>query len=70
MRAIAATAATWPCGSEPPMRHTASAGTSVWPFRLASITVIVSAGRLDRLANVSWRTFVPSRKLGCNSTDS
>jgi cytochrome d ubiquinol oxidase subunit II len=36
-------------------------GASVWPFSVASIAAITSAGSLDRLARVSWRTFLPSR---------
>nr|VTP03866.1 hypothetical protein BIN_B_05288 [Mycobacterium riyadhense] len=60
-RAIAATAATCPCGSERVMVHAASAGTSACPFSVASIASIASAGSLDRLARVSWRTFLPSR---------
>ena len=60
-RAIAATAATCPCGSERMMVHTDSAGTNVWPFSAASTVAITSVGSLDRLARVSWRTFLPSR---------
>jgi len=60
-RAIAATAATCPCGSERVMVQAAAAGTITRPFNVASITAIVSAGSLDRLAKVSWRTLLPSR---------
>ena len=32
-----------------------------WPFSLASIPLITSAGNVDRFARVSWRTLLPSR---------
>ena len=59
--AIAATAATCPCGSDRVIANSLPAGDSVWPFSVASIALITSAGSLDRLARVSWRTFLPSR---------
>ena len=33
VRAVAWTAATWPCGSDPVMVTASAAGTSCWPFR-------------------------------------
>ena len=60
-RAIAATAATCPCGSDRVIANSLPAGTSVWPFRVASIASTASGGSIDRLATVSLRTAVPSR---------
>jgi hypothetical protein len=59
--AIAATAATCPCGRERTMESSAPVGTSDWPFNVASIASMTSAGSFDRFARVSWRTFLPSR---------
>ena len=60
-RAIAATAATCPCGSDRAMVNSLPAGTSVWPFSVASIASTASGGSIDRLATVSLRTAGPSR---------
>ena len=59
--AMAATAATCPCGSDRTMLNSLPAGTSVWPFSVASIASTASGGSIDRLATVSLRTAGPSR---------
>ena len=60
-RAIAATAATCPCGSDRTMLNSLPAATSVCPFSVASSAVTASAGSLDKLASVSCFTLPPSR---------
>ena len=59
--AIAATAATCPCGSDRVIVTASPTGTSRAPFRVASITSTASGGSIDRFATVSLRTAVPSR---------
>nr|VTO96600.1 hypothetical protein BIN_B_01667 [Mycobacterium riyadhense] len=61
LRAIAATAATSPCGSDRDLLNSEPAGTSVWPFSVASIASTACGGSIDRLATVSLRTLAPSR---------
>ena len=43
------------------MLNSLPAGTSVWPFSVASIASTASAGSIDRFATVSLRTAGPSR---------
>ena len=59
--AMACTAATCPCGSDPVMATARPAGTSRSPFKVASIAVTASAGSADRFASVSCRTLPASR---------
>ncbi len=61
LAAIAAAAATWPCGSDPVMVTACPAGTSRSPFKVASIADTAPAGSADRFASVSCRTLPPSR---------
>ena len=61
LAAIAAAAATWPCGSDPVMVTACPAGTSRSPFKVASIADTAAAGSADRFASVSCRTLPPSR---------
>ena len=61
VRAIAATAATCPCGSERVIVTAPPTGTSRAPFRVASIASTASGGSIDRFATVSLRTVPPSR---------
>ena len=60
-RAMACTAATCPCGSDPAMVTASAAGTSCWPFSPASIRSMTWSGSADRLATVSFLTLPPSR---------
>jgi hypothetical protein len=59
--AMACTAATCLCGSDPVMVTAWAAGTSRSPFKVASIAATASAGSADRFASVSCRTLPPSR---------
>ncbi len=59
--AIAATAATCPCGSDRMIVTASATGRSREPFRVASIASTASGGSIDRFATVSLRTAVPSR---------
>ena len=59
--AIAATAATCPCGSDRVIVTASPTGTSRVPFRVASIASTASGGSIDRFATVSLRTVSPSR---------
>ena len=68
--AMACTAATCPCGSDPVMATACPAGTSRSPFNVASIAATASAGSADKFASVSCRTLPPSRKVRRTSTDS
>ena len=61
LAAIACTAATCPCGTDRVMVTASPAGTSRWPFKVASTAAAASAGSADRLASVSCRTLPPSR---------
>ncbi len=59
--AMACTAATCPCGTDPVMVTACPAGTSRSPFKVASTAATVSAGSADRFASVSCRTLPLSR---------
>ena len=59
--AMACTAATWPCGSDPVMVTASPAGTSCWPFRPTSIRSMTWSGSADKLVTVSFLTVPPSR---------
>ena len=59
--AMAYTAATCPCGSDPAMVTACPAGTSRSPFSVASIAATACSGSADRFASVSCRTLPPSR---------
>ena len=59
--AIAATAATCPCGSDRAMVNSLPAGTSCSPLSPASIQSMTCSGSAERLATVSLRTRLPSR---------
>ena len=61
LRAIAATAAACPCGSDRVISNAASASLRVLPARTARTAVIASGGSCDRFARVSLRTLPPSR---------
>jgi hypothetical protein len=61
LTAIACTAATCPCGSDPAIVTARPAGTSGVPFSAASIASTVCSGSPDRFARVSCLTLPPSR---------
>ncbi len=67
--AVAATAATCPCGNADSIRIASVAPTSVAPASTASIAVIAASGSADRLASCSCLTLEPSRKLRRRYTD-
>ena len=52
LRAIAATAATSPCGSDRDLLNSDPAGTSACPFNVASNAATAAAGSTDKLASV------------------
>ena len=60
-RAIACTAATCPCGSDPVIVTACPTGTSGVPFSAASIASTACSGSPDRFARVSCLTLPPSR---------
>jgi hypothetical protein len=68
--AIADTAATCPCGNDRVVVNSLPAGINACPFSVASSAVIDAADSIDRLATVSLRTLVPSRKVRRRYTDS
>ncbi len=67
LAAIAAAAATWPCGSERAIFNPSGpsgacpAGTNTSPLSERRISSIVAAGRWDRFPSVSVLTRPPSR---------
>jgi len=60
--AMAHTAATWPCGTDRLMLATDAASTRSLPASTDRTAVIAAAGRCERFATVSLRTFPSSRK--------
>ena len=58
---FAATAATYPCGSDWPIVNSPPAGANCAPLNSASIQLMKCSGSIDKLATVSLRSRLPSR---------